>query len=40
MGKIFFARLPVGYMDNAIFFLEIVIITYSGLKLETASLSK
>jgi hypothetical protein len=31
MGKIVFASLPVGYIDNAMFVLEIVKITYSVL---------
>jgi hypothetical protein len=41
----YFASLPVGYMENAMFVFEIVKITYSilvfpGLKLETTSPSK
>jgi hypothetical protein len=44
-GQDCFASLPLGYMDNAMFVLEIVNITYSvlvfpGLKLETTLLSK
>jgi hypothetical protein len=45
MGKIVLPSSPVGFMDNAIFVLEIVKITYlvlvfPGLKLETTLLSK
>jgi hypothetical protein len=39
------ANLPVGYMDNAMFVLEIVkiinsVLVFQGIKLGTASLSK
>jgi hypothetical protein len=44
-GQNCFACLPAGYMDNAMFVLEVLKITYSVLvfprvKLETTSLSK